>query len=118
MQRGSWVLKIVLFSALMVGLVGLVGLITKLLWNLLVPVIFAGPAISFWQALGLLLLSKILLWPLGGRHCGHRSGYWKPYWKEKWNKMTDEEKLQFRQKMKEKCSWVRPASEPKAPGYE
>jgi len=102
MKRGSWILKI---GVVVLLVFGLVGLGTQLLWNWLVPVLFEGPQISFWQAIGLLLLSKILLWPLGKRHHSYRGGSWKPYWKEKWNTMTDEEKMQFRQKMKEKCGW-------------
>ncbi len=36
------------------------GSIVMLLWNALMPVIFHLPAITFWQALGLFLLAKIL----------------------------------------------------------
>ncbi len=32
----------------------------KLLWNWLMPVIFSLPAISFWQAAGMMLLVNIL----------------------------------------------------------
>ena len=103
MKRGSWILKMVLLGVIAIGVLGLV---TQLLWNWLVPHLFAGPVITIWQAFGLLILSKILLWPLSKRHHGgNRGGYWKPYWREKWNAMSEEEKLQFRQKMKEKCSW-------------
>lgn len=103
MKRGSWILTMVLLGVLAIGLLGWV---TQLLWNWLVPILFAGPVITIWQAYGLLLLSKILLFPIGKRHHGnHRGGYWKPYWREKWGRMSDEEKQQFRQKMKEKCSW-------------
>ena len=38
----------------------LIPTITMLLWNALMPEIFDLNAISFWQALGLLILSKIL----------------------------------------------------------
>ncbi|MEQ8425832.1 MAG: hypothetical protein RIA63_14035 [Cyclobacteriaceae bacterium] len=113
MKRGSWILKIAL--AVLLG-VSLFGLVTQLLWNWLVPMLFAGPVITFWQALGLLLLTKILFWPFGKRHHGgHKGGYWRPYWKEKWNKMTDEEKQQFREKMREKCGWGRSVGEEKNP---
>ncbi len=36
------------------------GFIVKSLWNVLVPPIIGWHTITFWQALGLLLLSKIL----------------------------------------------------------
>ena len=45
-------------------LIALTGfsLITMLLWNSLFPVIFHLPQISFWQAVGLLILSRLLFW--------------------------------------------------------
>ena len=39
----------------------LLGLPTMLLWNWLMPVIFGLTKISFWQAMGLNILSGILL---------------------------------------------------------
>ena len=44
--------------------------VTMLLWNWLIPTLFSGPVITYWQALGLILLSKILF---SGGHGGHRS---------------------------------------------
>lgn len=35
-----------------------------LLWNALLPALFAAPAISFWQSLGIQLLIGLLLAPL------------------------------------------------------
>jgi hypothetical protein len=32
-----------------------------ILWNALIPTLFHGPVLSFWQTAGLFLLSKILL---------------------------------------------------------
>ncbi len=105
MKRGSWILKMVVLGALAIGIFGLT---TQLLWNWLVPILFNGPVITFWQALGLIVLSKILLWPFGKRHNGHRGGAWRPYWKEKWSKMTPEQKESFKQRMREKCGWGSP----------
>lgn len=47
---------------------GIFGMAVKLLWNWLMPAIFGLPAITFWQAFGLLALCKILF---GGFDCGH-----------------------------------------------
>ncbi len=41
------------------------------LWNWLVPELFNGPVIVFWQTLGLLVLSKILFSGIGGGHSKH-----------------------------------------------
>src|ERR1700751_1456101 len=74
----------------------LFGFGTMMLWNWLVPSLFNGPHIIFWQAIGLLALSKILFgghgrgW--GGRgRCGGR-GHWKQRMEERLKNMTPEEK--------------------------
>ncbi len=98
MKRGNWIVKMVAFGLLAIGVVGLT---TMLLWNWLVPELFHGPAINFWQALGLLTLTKILFWTFAKKQHGH-SGQWRPYWKEKWNTMNPEDRERFKQKMKDK----------------
>lgn len=104
MKKGMWVGKILLGILLFTGFVYLVIAGTQYLWNWLVPALFAGPLITFWQTAGLLLLSKIILWPIGkGRSChSQHRGPWKFYWKEKWANMTPEERERLKQKMKEK----------------
>jgi hypothetical protein len=56
-------LPLILFGILWVGIMGLVMVV---LWNVLVPEIFGLRAIGFWQALGLLLLSRLLFGRFGG----------------------------------------------------
>jgi hypothetical protein len=90
------------------------GWVTMALWNWLVPSLFGGPAVTFWQALGLLLLSKILFWGFGGggKHgCGTCGSYGGGHWKDKYKNMTPEERAALKQKMKEKwCHWDENAS--------
>lgn len=82
------------------------------LWNWLVPEIFGLHSISWLQALGLLLLSKILL---GGfhRHGGGPGAWKRQAWKRKewkrrmearWANMTPEERERFRAGMKARHS--------------
>ena len=71
--------------------------VVMLLWNWLVPELFSGPVLNYWQTLGILLLSKILLSGLGNhRKDGppwkhktwkhdHLKGYWKQKFEEKMN---------------------------------
>lgn len=49
------------------------GFVTMLLWNWLVPTLFSGPIITYWQALGLLVLSKLLF--SGGHGSHHKNGH-------------------------------------------
>ncbi len=43
------------------------GIVVKALWNWLMPGIFGLPAITYWQAFGLVILAK-LLFGIGGGH--------------------------------------------------
>jgi hypothetical protein len=96
----------------------LFGYVTMQLWNWLMPAIFGLRVITFWQALGLLILGKILF---GGfhKHAGGRGGGWRRHMAERWEKMTPEERERFRAGMRgRRCGWFRPedaaAAEPSA----
>ncbi len=58
-----------------------------LLWNALLPVIFGLKAIGYWQAVGLLLLAKILFGGWGRRPSTFLSR--RRHWEE-WKKWHDE----------------------------
>ena len=83
---------------------GFVGMIfmtwgLKFLWNALIPSLFGGPIIGFFQALGLLLLAKILFGGgcRRGRCCGgHKGGHWRQKFREKMDKMSPEERAKFK----------------------
>lgn len=61
------------------------------LWNWLVPELFKGPVITYWQTLGLLVLSKILFSGIGGKshdhgpECGDHRDHWRRKYQEKMN---------------------------------
>ena len=71
------------------------GFVVMELWNALMPQIFGLHALTFWQALGLLLLAKLLF---GGfhRHSGGGPGRWRHRMKERWEQITAEERDRFR----------------------
>ncbi|HEX8548031.1 MAG TPA: hypothetical protein VF691_13805 [Cytophagaceae bacterium] len=88
----------------------LIGGVTMSLWNYLVPQIFNGPQITFIQAVGILLLSKILFggfkpnWSKCG--CEHMDKtHWRKRWEDKIAGLSPEEKERFRTKMAGKCGW-------------
>ncbi len=81
------------------------GFIVMLLWNALIPQIFNGPVLTFWQAAGLLLLSHILLRGWGGRYSWRRSRGWKGRFEEKLAAMTPEERETFKKEWRERCGW-------------
>lgn len=107
MKYGKWIGKGIAFLVVGALLAYLFVLVTQLLWNALVPELFSGPVINFWQAAGLLLLAKILF-GFGGKH--HRGGSWKGSWKHSWGerykRMSPEDRERLKEKMKQKwCSW-------------
>jgi len=65
---------------------GLFSLLVLLLWNWLMPAIFGLTTITYFQAFGLLVLSKILFF---GFHRGGHSRHFRS--KEYWKKRFEEE---------------------------
>ena len=89
------------------------GEIVRLLWNWLLPPLFGLREITFWQALGLLALSRILVGGFG-MHGGHRSnrGFRRDMADrvadrvvDRWERMTPEERERFRQRIRERCGF-------------
>lgn len=84
------------------------------LWNWLMPTLFRLPAISFWQAVGLLALSWLLFGGLRGS--GPRSGYrgtWRRRMEERWEHMTPEERDKFREWIQDQCGRASAEAQPK-----
>jgi hypothetical protein len=87
--------------AAMVLFVALGGAVVRLLWNWLLPPLFGWPLITFWQALALLALCRILFGGLG-LHGGPRSNVGRRM-AARWASMTPEERERFRQGLRERC---------------
>jgi hypothetical protein len=71
------------------------GFLVMSLWNWLAPAVFGLRTITFWQALGILILSKILFGGFHGRP-GY-GGYWRHRMGSRWQHMTADEREKFRQ---------------------
>src|SRR5215467_16063781 len=80
-MRGRWLLRGLGFGVLAVAFVAVFSFVVMLLWNALVPGLFHGPMLGFWQAAGLLVLSRILFG--GFRRRGWHGG-WRHRWRERW----------------------------------
>jgi len=125
------VLKVLLFGA---AALTIFGFVVMWLWNWLMPAVFGLHAVTFWQALGLLVLCKILFSSFLGRP--HLRGDWRSRlisrWEdmrpevrdkfrawareiERWEQMTPEEREKFRAEMRGGCGpFTPPESAPKA----
>jgi hypothetical protein len=86
-------------------IIGVLSAVVMCLWNWLVPGLFGGPTVGFWQALGLLVLSRILFGGLKGHGHG-RQGYWRHRMRERWERMTPEERARFREGWGRRCGTV------------
>jgi len=94
------ILGIVVFTAIGGGVV-------MLLWNWLAPTLFELRLITFWQAIGLLALCRILFGGFGFGGGGHRNSRRRMEGRirervrermdEHWEQMTPEERERFRQ---------------------
>jgi len=82
------------------------GTVVMLLWNWLMPSLFGLITVNFWQALGLLILCRILF---GGfkwhrrMHHGHGGCMhgMRNNLREKWQKMTPEQRAEFMNRRRE-----------------
>ena len=97
-KRTKFILLSPLFLAGFLLFVALGGEAVKLLWNWLLPPLFGFPQVTFWQALGLLALCRILF---GGLGCHGGSG---SHYRRRWEHMTPEERERVRQRMRERWS--------------
>jgi len=87
------------------------GGIVLSLWNWLLPPLFGWREITFWQALGLLALCRILFGGSGG-HGSVRSNV-RRRMEERCERMAPEERERFRQRMRERFGFGPSTSESK-----
>jgi hypothetical protein len=85
----------------------LISYVVMTLWNYLLPGILHVTAITFWQAMGIFILCKILFGFGKGSHWGRGGSPWmRGNMSERLKNMTPEEKERFKEKMmRHKCNW-------------
>lgn len=118
-----------LFPLAPIAAVALFSWIVMLLWNAIIPGLMGWALLTYWKAMGLLVLCKILFsgfpcrrgegrWP--HRH-GHMRAWWNSLpeeereqwmerrreWKAKWQGMSAEERAKAKAAMKERCKAMR-----------
>jgi hypothetical protein len=115
-MRPRWKKMIFIIPAAIVGIALFITIgaeIVMHLWNWLLPPLFGWRLLTFWQALGLLALCRILF----GSHGWHRPGHsgFRRRMRARCGNMTLEEREKFRQAMRERWGFGPSASETKAP---
>jgi hypothetical protein len=103
MRKKKWIIVVAPLAIALFVFVG--GEVVMRLWNWLLPVLFGWHLLTFWQAVGLLALCRILFGRWGGRG-GPRFGFRRRMderWAERWEKMTPEEREKFRSNWRGRC---------------
>jgi len=122
-MRRSWIVyaPLAILGVLLFIVIG--GTVVQLLWNWLLPPLFGWRQITFWQALGLLALCRILFGGFG-RHGGSRrhsairrriADRMADRVAERWEDMTPEERERFRERIRERCGFDPATFESKGP---
>ncbi len=117
-MRRKWVFIAPLAILGLLLFVAIGGELVKFLWNWLLPPLFGWRQVTFWEALGILLLCRILFGGFGlhgsGRSNVRRRGIADRVADrvaERWEVMTTEERERFRQRMRERCGFGPSTSE-------
>jgi hypothetical protein len=112
-MRPRWILlaPIGLLAIALFAFLG--GEVVRLLWNYVVPPLFGWREITFWQALGLLALCRILFGGFGihGNSRSHSAlkhrlaDRMADRVAARWEHMSPEERERFRQRIRERCGF-------------
>lgn len=101
-MKKFWIKKGLMFLVIFVAAVTAFTFIVMGLWNAILPAVLGVKTITFWQALGIMALSKILFGGFGGRRW--RGGpQWKEKMKQRWDAMTPEQREKFKTEWKHRC---------------
>jgi len=112
---GYWVKKILGFIVLGTSAILVITYLFMLLWNMLIPDLFNGPILNFYQALGLMVLAKMLFGfgSVGKQydwknkesitHFSTKKEEWKQKLESKMAHMSNEDKEKFKNSMKGWC---------------
>lgn len=109
MRGRRWVWKGLAFAGFAIIALAVLSWVVMLLWNALLPSLFGVRPLHYLQAVGLLVLSRVLLGGLRGHH-----GPWRHRgWRDRWESLSPEERERLREKYAHKCGWHgrEPASE-------
>ncbi len=102
-MRRYWMFKALKMLPLFALFIVAAGVVVMLLWNALIPAIFGFTEITWIQALGLMILARILV---GGRgHVGGSGGRrrWRERWEKKMASMSDDERKKWKEEFGRSC---------------
>ena len=122
-QRIGFNKKFIFIPFFVIGGIALVSYIVMQLWNNLLPDVLHTGTITYWQAMGIFILAKILFG--FGRGGGRGGAPWMRHRKEWFKNMSPEEQERIREQMRQRCGkwgrhrggfdWDRPAGNTEKP---
>ncbi|MFT4203677.1 MAG: hypothetical protein QM610_07140 [Chitinophagaceae bacterium] len=95
-KRGFFFLPVIALCLL------LSGFVVRWLWNAILPEVTGVRPLSFWQALGLLVLCRILFGRFDFKRGGERR-QWRRDFRDKWRNMSDDDRKRFREEWEKRC---------------
>jgi hypothetical protein len=100
--------RFIFFPLLFIGAGLIMGAVVMWLWNAILPSVMGVGILSYWHAVGLLLLCRILFGGFrgGGSHWGkHNNGFGgsRPHMRQRWMQMNEEERTRFKEQWRERC---------------
>ena len=102
-MRRKWIFLAPLIPVAMAIFIAIGGEVVLHLWNWLLPALFGWRQITFWQAIGLLALCRILFGGGGFGRRGFPRSNFRRRMADRWERMTPEEREKFRQGMASRC---------------
>lgn len=105
-MKSWWIKKAAAMIAVTVVTILAFGVVVMVLWNAIVPEVFGASSLSYWQAVGLLLLAQILCRGVGRWRSYHDPAArdrWKHKFEEKLAAMAPEERERFKAEWERRC---------------
>ncbi len=108
MSKHGWPIRIARGLAIFIVFTLVLSALVMVIWNALIPDLFHGPVLGYWQALGLLVLAHILFRSHGPwRHAGgwgHER--WRKRFEDKLAAMPPEDRERIREEWRRRCGWA------------
>ena|ERR1700676_1867695 len=95
--------RFILIPLAVAAFLSLISFVVMTLWNYLLPGILHVGMITFWQAMGIFILCKILFGFGKGGHRGGGAPWMRHKMAERFKNMTPEEREKFKEKWGQRC---------------
>ena len=97
--------RFIMFPLIGIAFAAIASAIVMLLWNAVLPPLLNVSVIGYWQALGLLILSRILF---GGFHHAWHDHHRPHLSRARWLRLSEEEREHLREHFRSRCGWSEP----------